>query len=493
MIPAHVARGLLGAARQVGACGILGEAALCAAGTLRCRPMDHFHYIDGQLRCEDLPVAEIARRFGTPTYIYSRATLVDHYDRLKEAFAELDPLICYSVKSSGNIHLCRVLAQRGAGMDVVSGWELERAFLAGCPMERVVYAGVGKTEPEIMAALDGRHALLPRQAKGLPAHAAAHAMRGSIRYFNIESEPEFETISTIARRLGVATRGALRVNPDVDPRTHIYTSTGKKETKFGVDIERALAFFERYGRDEFLTLDAIHLHIGSPIYSTEPYIAAIHKTMQLIHTLERRGFAINVLDLGGGFGADYETDSSPLAADYAAAIVPLLRERVRQGMRLILEPGRSISANAGLLLMRVLYVKQGGGKQFVICDGGMNDLIRPALYGSFHFIWPAAVEERFIPPRRTEQMDLPGLEVCDIVGPICESGDFLAKERRLPPVKSGDLIAVYTAGAYGMAMASNYNSQPMPAEVLVNRGEAQLIRRRQEMMDLVGPEVEVGI
>lgn len=457
--------------------------------------MDHFRYVNGQLRCEDVPVRELAERFGTPTYIYSQGTLLDHYDRLKAAFSELDPLICYSVKSSGNIHLCRVLADRGAGMDVVSGWELERAFLSGCPMEKVVYAGVGKTDAEIMAALDGRHSLLGAGRQGGAGQGLRvpdPSGRGTIGYFNIESEPEFENLAAIARRLGVRTRGALRVNPDVDPRTHVYTSTGKKESKFGVDIERALAFFERYGRDEFLSLDAIHLHIGSPIYSTEPYITAINKTLELISTLEARGFRINALDLGGGFGADYETDRSPVAADYAAAIIPLLRDRVKRGMRLILEPGRTISANAGLLLMRVLYVKQGGTKQFVICDGGMNDLIRPALYGSFHFIWPAEIEERFVPPggRRAENMELPGLEMCDIVGPICESGDFLAKERRLPPMKRGDLVAVFAAGAYGMAMASNYNSQPMPAEVLVHGREARLIRRRQTAMDLAGPEIE---
>jgi diaminopimelate decarboxylase len=462
--------------------------------------MDDFRYREGRLFCEDLPISEVAERFGTPTYVYSTNTLVDHYDRLKAAFSELDPLICYSVKSSGNIHLCRVLAERGAGMDVVSGWELERAVLAGCPMEKIVYAGVGKTDAEIMAALDGRFALgrdgeTERRRDEKPESVSGTAdptNRGAIGYFNIESEPEFENIAAIARRLGVRTRGALRVNPDVDPKTHVYTSTGKKETKFGVDIERALAFFEKYGKDEFLSLDAIHLHLGSPIYSAEPYIAAIHKTLELIETLEKKGFRINALDLGGGFGADYETDKSPAASDYAAAIVPLLRDRVKnKGMRLILEPGRTISGNAGLLLMRVLYVKQGGSKQFVICDGGMNDLIRPALYGSFHFIWPAEVEAKFVPPRRAENLEMPGLEMCDIVGPICESGDFLAKERKLPPVGRGDLIAVYTAGAYGMVMASNYNAHPMPAEVLVDGREARLIRRRQEMADLVGPELDV--
>ena len=455
--------------------------------------MDYFEFRSGVLHCEGTPATEIARRFGTPTYVYSARTLLDHYDRLAEAFRELDPLICYSVKSCGNVNICRLLVDRGAGMDVVSGGELERAWLAGCPMDRVVYAGVGKSDAEIMAALDGGRSLLAGdQATGGPGLPSPRnpADRGPIAYFNIESEPEFENIAAIARRMGVRARGALRVNPDVDPKTHIYTSTGKKETKFGVDIERALAFFERYGRDESLRLDAIHLHIGSPVYEIGPYIAAINKALALMDELAGRGHEITTLDLGGGFGADYETDRSPLAADYARAIVPLLRDRVARGLRIILEPGRTISANAGLLLTRVLYVKQGGGgKQFVICDAGMHTLIRPALYSAFHFIWPAEPGPAMAPPRRAEKFDLPGLTTCDIVGPICESGDFLAKDRAIPPVRRGDIIAVFTAGAYGMSMANNYNTQPLPAEVLVDSAGAKLIRRRQEIAELLRPEL----
>jgi diaminopimelate decarboxylase len=363
--------------------------------------------------------------------------------------------------------------------------------LAGCPMDRIVYAGVGKTDAEIQAALDGRHSLLgsDRATKRRRDEGKA-AARGSIAYFNIESEPEFENIAAIARQMGVKARGALRVNPDVDPKTHVYTSTGKKETKFGVDIERAIAFFERYGRDEFLALDAIHLHIGSPVYEIAAYVAAVEKSLKLIDDLAARGFKVRALDLGGGFGADYETDRSPVAADYAKAIVPLLRDRVRAGLKIILEPGRTISANAGLLLTRVLYVKEGGGgKQFVICDAGMHTLIRPALYGAFHFIWPAEPGPGFVPQKRAEKMEMAGLRACDIVGPICESGDFLAKERALPPVKRGDVIAVFTAGAYGMVMANNYNTQPLPAEVLVAGGDASLIRLRQNIEDLVLPEL----
>jgi diaminopimelate decarboxylase len=463
-----------------------------AAG-VRCGRMDHFTYRHGRLHCEGMDAAGLADRFGTPLYVYSRRTLEEHYDRLAAAFAALSPLICYSVKSCGNLGVCRVLVQRGAGMDVVSGGELERALLAGCPREKVVYAGVGKTDPEIEAALDGGRSLLPPKRGGDDRPSSQGRQGGPIGYFNIESEPEFENIAAIARRLGVGCRGALRVNPDVDPRTHVYTSTGKKESKFGVDIERARAFFDRYGRDEWLRLDAIHLHIGSPVYETGPYVAAVEKALRLIDDLEVRGYPIAALDLGGGFGADYETDRSPAPSDYAAAIVPLLRERARRGLRVILEPGRMISANAGLLLTRVLYVKEGGGgKRFIICDAGMQTLLRPSLYGSFHFIWPVVPGEgpggSMVAPRRSESLEMPGLVTCDVVGPICESGDFLAKERRLPPVKRGDVLAVFTAGAYGMAMASNYNSQPLPAEVLVEGEEARLLRRRQGIEDLVGPE-----
>lgn len=458
--------------------------------------MDHFNYRDGRLWCEGVAAEEVAARFGTPSYVYSKATLLGHYDRIAAAFADLDPLICYSVKSCGNLGVLRTLVERGAGMDVVSGGELERAFLAGCPMEKVVYAGVGKTDGEIRAALDGKGSLLGRHG-GTEAPAAAGrlrhegpdpARRGAIGWFNIESEAEFENVARIAREMGVKAHGALRVNPDVDPKTHAYTTTGKKESKFGVDLERALAFFEKYGRDEFLRLDAVHIHLGSPIYTVEPYVQGITKVLALIDELARRGFAINAIDLGGGFGADYETDKSPAAADYAAAIVPLLRGYARSGRKIILEPGRTISANAGVLLTRVLYVKQGGTKTFVITDAGMQTLIRPSLYGSFHFMWPAEVRPEHVPTRRAEKMEMPGLVACDVVGPICETGDFLAKDRAIPPVKRGDLLAVFTAGAYGMTMASNYNAQPLPAEVLVDGGEARVVRRRQTVAEMLGAE-----
>ena len=429
--------------------------------------MDAFTYRDGQLFCENLSVDDLAKQFGTPTYVYSRSTFEDHYDRLRKAFGDLDPIICYSIKSCGNVHICKLLADRGAGMDVVSGGELYRARKAGAAMSKVVYAGVGKTDTEIAAALDA-----------------------GIGYFNIESEAEFENIAALARRTKARANGALRVNPDVaDPRTHAKTTTGKKETKFGVDIERAKRFFEKYGRDEHLRLNAIHLHIGSPIYSAEPYVLAMTWALALIEDLRAAGHTISAIDIGGGFAADYESGASPAWTDYAADIVPLLKPFKQAGGTIILEPGRTIAANAGLLLTRVQYIKLGGRKKFVIVDSGMHHLVRPTMYDSFHFIWPTRVAPQHEPKQRKAAMDIAGLEPCDVVGPICESGDFLAKDRPLPPVARGDLLGVFTAGAYGMVMASNYNAMPRPAEVLVSGEDATLIRRRETYDDLVAAEM----
>lgn len=423
--------------------------------------MDYFTYKRSELFCEDVAAHEIATAAGTPCYVYSQATIVDHYDRLAAAFAALIPLICFSIKSCSNINICRMLVQRGAGMDLVSGGELHRALLAGADPAKCVYAGVGKADEEIRDSINSK-----------------------VGWFNVESEAEFENISAIAAKMNAACKAALRVNPDVDPHTHRYTSTGKKETKFGVDIERAKAFFKSYGRDRHCQLRGIHLHIGSPVFTVEPYVQAIEKALQLIDDLQREGYEIEMLDLGGGFGADYESDQSPLASDYADRIVPLLQDRVKKGLRIILEPGRTIIANAGILLLRVLYMKTSGDKTFAICDGGMNDLIRPSHYGAFHFIWPAKVEPRHVPVRRAKAMELPGLQLMDVVGPICESGDFLALDRALPPLKRGDLLAVFTTGAYGMVMASHYNSMPLPPEILVTGSRWNVIRRRETYDDL---------
>jgi len=434
--------------------------------------MDRFSYRDGELFAEDVPVRAIAEAAGTPCFVYSRATLEDHYDRLVEAFAPIDPLVCYSVKSCGNLGVLRVLAERGAGMDVVSGGELFRACAAGVPASKCVYAGVGKTDAEIRGAI--------REGLGL---------------FNCESEQEFENIARIAAAERATVRVALRINPDVDPKTHGYTSTGKKETKFGVDLERARRFFATYGRDPHAKLEGLHLHIGSPIYTVDPYREAMTKTAALVDELARDGFDIRSIDLGGGFGADYESAQSPPLKDYAAAIIPIAKPLHDRGIRFILEPGRTIVANAGILVVQVLYTKTSGDKRFAICDAGMNALLRPSHYGSFHFIWPVAPGEALTPTRRAidpmvgDPAARDRIVAQDVVGPLCETGDFLALDRPLPAsLARGDLLAVFTAGAYGMSMASRYNSSPLPAEVLVSGGSSEIVRERETYESLVEHE-----
>jgi diaminopimelate decarboxylase len=427
--------------------------------------MDLFEYREGALWCEDVLARDVAERVGTPCYLYSAGTLREHYRRIRQAFAAVDPLICYSVKSCGNLSVCRLLADLGSGMDVVSGGELHRALAAGTPPERIVYAGVGKRDDEIAAALDA-----------------------GIHLLNVESEQEFENIARIAAARGRTCTCALRINPDVDPRTHRFTTTGTRETKFGVDIERARAFFRTYGRDAHARLTGLHLHIGSPVTDTEPYVRAVGKALALREALLAEGFAVDVLDVGGGFAADYETGRSPSAADYARAIVPLLEPAVRTGMRVVLEPGRSIAANAGILMTRVQYVKRSGDRTFAICDAGMNALLRPSHYDAFHFIWPAEPGPAMVPHARLADPGLPGLVPTDVVGPLCETGDYLALERPMPAVARGDLIAVFTAGAYGMSMASRYNSSPLPAEAMVDGSECRIIRRRETVEDLLAHE-----
>jgi len=427
--------------------------------------MDFFQYQNGQLFCEDVAVDDIMAKAGSPVYIYSRATFERHYDALAKAFAELDPIICYSIKSCGNLNILKLLAQRGSGMDVVSGGELFRAQQAGADMSKVVYAGVGKTDPEIEAGIEA-----------------------GIGWFNIESEAEFENIAAIAKRMGKTANGALRLNPDVfDPKTHAKTTTGKKETKFGVDIERAKRFFETYGHNEHCRLTAIHLHIGSPIYSPKPYVQAITKALELIDGLRASGYTVDTLDIGGGYAADYESGKSPAYTAYAEAIVPLLRGK---DLKVIIEPGRTISANAGVLACKVQYIKTGGSKTFAIVDTGMHHLIRPSFYEGFHFAWPTRVNDEHVPAKRAQAMDMPGLKTYDVVGPICETSDTLASGRDLPPLKRGDGLCFFTAGAYGMVMASNYNAIPRPAEILVDGGKATVIRRRETYDDLVEQERE---
>ena len=424
--------------------------------------MDYFKYNKGELFAEDVSVEKIAVGAGTPVYIYSKATMLDHFEKLKKAFAKLDTTICYSIKACGNINILKILADAGSGFDIVSGGELYRAQQAGADMKKTVFAGVGKTDEEILAAL-----------------------KAEIGYFNIESEAELENLINHAKQAGKKTKAALRVNPDVDPKTHKHITTGTKETKFGVDIERAEKVFEQYGKNDYVNLCAIHVHLGSGGKTIDPYCEAIKKVLPLIDTLRGKGFKIEMIDLGGGYGADYQTGTVPTAADYANGIVPLLKDK---NLKLVLEPGKSIMANAGILLTKVLYLKQGGSKKFVIVDAGMNDLIRPWLYDAFHFIWPARVEERFSFLKRTDKLDIKGLEFVDIVGPICEGTDFFAKDRAIPPVKRGDLISIFTAGAYGFTMASNYNARLLPAEVLVDGKNFKVIRKRQNYEEMVAPE-----
>jgi len=424
--------------------------------------MDYFNYKAGELFAEDVDVANIAAEAGTPVYVYSKATFLDHLNKIQKAYSQLPTTICYSVKACGNINILKFLAEAGSGFDIVSSGELYRTTCAGADPAKIVYAGVGKTDAEITEALNA-----------------------NIAYFNIESEAELKNLIRLAKKAGKTAKAALRVNPDVDPKTHVYITTGKKETKFGVDIERAEKVFAEFGDNGAVSLCAIHVHLGSGGKTTEPYCEAVEKILPLIDRLRSSGHTIEALDLGGGYGADYETETVPSAADYASGIVPLLKNR---DLELILEPGKSIAANAGILLTEVIYLKKGGAKKFVIVDAGMNDLIRPSLYDAFHFIWPVSVEERFEPSKKTRSVAIAGVEVVDVVGPICEAADFFAKDRALPSVKRGDTLAVFTAGAYGFTMASNYNARLLPAEVLVDGDKFAVIRKRQTYEDLVALE-----
>jgi diaminopimelate decarboxylase len=424
--------------------------------------MDHFNYRNGELQCEQVPVAQIVEAVGTPVYVYSAATFIDHYDAVVRAFESLNPLICYSIKSCANVHICRMLRERGAGFDVVSGGELVRALEAGGHPARIVFAGVGKSDEEINQAIDAK-----------------------IGWFNIESEAELENLIAIARRRGEYVNAALRVNPDVDPRTHRYTTTGKRENKFGVDLERAGRVLRDHRRPDAVRLSGIHLHIGSPVNSIEPYVRAIQKVLGLIDDLRRGGHVIDTLDIGGGFGAHYKAEEAPPAIRYAEAIIPLLVDR---GLGIIMEPGRSIAANAGILVAKVLYLKESGERNFLIVDAGMNDLLRPVLYDAYHFIWPLRPPEGLAPVDRGDDVSLPGLVPMDVVGPVCESADFFAKDRLLPPMQRGDLLAIFSSGAYGMVMASHYNGRPNPPEVLVEGDAFRLIRRRETYEDLLAPE-----
>src|SRR5450432_322567 len=424
--------------------------------------MDHFNYKNDELYCEDVPAEKIAREVGTPVYVYSKATLLHHCRQLVAAFSPVDATICYSIKSCGNLNICKLLADAGCGFDVTSGGELYRALQAGGDPKKIIYAGVGKTDEEIR--------------DGIEAGIAA---------FNLESEEEIENVDRIAASICKVAIGALRVNPDVDPKTHRHTTTGKKETKFGVDIERAERVFDQYKNLKNLRMAGVHMHIGSPVYTIQPYIDATKKMTELIDRLTAKGHKIEWFDMGGGFGVNYERpDQAQPPSEYAKALLPFVQGKP---YKIALEPGRYIAGNAGILLTRVLYRKMGGSKKFVIIDAGMNDLIRPVLYDSFHFIWPAKPRPvgANVPRERNRDTSPVDGEIVDVVGPICESGDFLAKDRPLPQTKRGDLLAVFTAGAYSFSMSSNYNNRPRAPEVLVDGDRIRIIRRRETLDDLI--------
>ncbi|MDX1998258.1 MAG: diaminopimelate decarboxylase [Thermoanaerobaculia bacterium] len=446
--------------------------------------MHPFDWRGGVLHADEVPVPEIAAAVGTPTYVYSATAIRAAYRRLEAAFSPLRARLRYAVKASPNLHLCRLLRSLGAGMDVVSGGELERAWLAGAPMADMVFAGVGKSDAEIRAALDGRFSPMREAAERFG--MADPAGRGPVGLLNVESESELRSIARIGAELGVRARAAVRVNPNVDPHTHEYTTTGKEENKFGIDADRIVELFERYAGSPGVELVGLHVHIGSPVPLVEPYAEAIAVVSTLIDELAARGHHVSVLDLGGGWPVDYRDGEVPPLEAYAERIVPLLAARVAAGLEVCLEPGRSILANSGVLLSRVQHVKHGRAKTFVIGDAGMHTLLRPALYRAFHFAWPVAWDG----PRPTfaEDPGLPNLTPCDLVGPICETGDFLARSRPLPPIEQGELVAVFSAGAYGMSMCSNYNDHGRPAEVLVDGDTVTVINERQSLAALLETE-----
>lgn len=411
--------------------------------------MHDFQYRGDQLYCEEFPIHTIAKEVGTPFYLYSLNTLENHFRAFDSAFSTVPHLVCFSAKANSNLSILRVFVRLGAGVDVVSGGELFRAMKAGVKPERIVYSGVGKRREEI-----------------------EYALEVSILMFNAESSQELVEIDRIAGRLGTKAPVSLRVNPDVDPRTHPYVSTGLKKDKFGINIKKSLAEYRLASTLPNIQVVGVSCHIGSQLTEVGPFVEAGQRIKELVATLRNEGINIQYVDLGGGLGITYHQEEPPHPREYAQA---LMKEVAGIDCLLILEPGRVIVGNAGILVTSVLYTKEGGEKNFIIVDAAMNDLIRPSLYGSYQNIQPVQPSGR-------------GEIVVDVVGPICESGDFLAKDRKLPKVNPGDLLAVMSAGAYGFTMSSNYNSRPRAAEVLVAKDRFYIIREREDYEDLIKGE-----
>jgi diaminopimelate decarboxylase len=415
---------------------------------------DSFHYRQGELFCDNLSLSSLAERFGTPAYIYSQSTILRNYERLRGALARIPGLICYSVKANSHLRILSLLRQAGAGFDVVSGGELARALRAGAAPDTIVFSGVGKTRDEIDAGL-----------------------AAGIMMFNVESAGELAVIESRAHALGKVGRIAIRVNPDVEADTHPYISTGQMIHKFGVPKDEAPELYRRAARSSQLKVQGVACHIGSQILEVAPFWKALDEILNVARQLAAEGIAVETLDLGGGYGISYGAEP-PLDVEQLARG---LEDRLRATpLRLILEPGRALVGNAGALITRVLYVKRNQTKNFVVVDAGMNDLMRPTLYGSYHEIVPAR-------EGAAERLQ------ADIVGPLCESGDFFAHDRDMPDVQPGDLLAVLTVGAYGFVLSSNYNTRPRPAEVLVQGAEAELIRPRETVENLMAGEDSVRI
>jgi diaminopimelate decarboxylase len=411
--------------------------------------MHHFHYRNGTLYAEDLPVEEIAQKVGTPFYLYSYRTLTRHYKVFDEALSDLKHLICYSVKANSNLAILRIFAKHGAGADVVSGGEIFRAKKAGIESKKIVFSGVGKTEEEIL-----------------------YGLREGILMFNVESRDEFQFLKSLASKIGKKVPISFRVNPDIDPHTHPYISTGLKTSKFGIEVEEALNLYSEAKESKQVQLLGISCHIGSQITEIGPFIEAFEKIKELYEILTQKGCEIPYVDLGGGLGITYKDELPPHPREYSRSLI----ERAK-GMdcTFIFEPGRVLVGNAGILVTKVLYRKRNGGREFVIVDAGMNDLIRPSLYRAYHEIWPVRREERPIIK-------------ANIVGPVCETTDFFAQEREIQDVKPGELLAIMGAGAYGFSMSSNYNSRVRAAEVLVKDDQMWIIRKRETYEDLIRGE-----
>ncbi len=411
--------------------------------------MNYFDYRDNRLFCEEVSVEEIAREAGTPFYLYSHRTLKQHFQVFDAAFGEIPHMICYAVKANSNTAILRLFAREGGGVDLVSGGELYRALKAGVEPGKIVYSGVGKRDDEI-----------------------DFALKTGILMFNVESDQELRTINERAATMGVRAGIALRVNPDVDPQTHPHISTGLKENKFGIDVEGALVSYRNAVALSSLDIKGVSCHIGSQVTKVSPFIDALERLKDLIRRLREEGIAIRYLDLGGGLGIAYDRETPPHPDEYARAIIDASKDL---DCTFIFEPGRVIVGNAGILVTRVLYTKANDGKRFIIVDAGMNDLIRPSLYGAFHQIRPVV-------RRGGEEI------MADVVGPICETGDFLARGRLLPDFRRGELMAVMSAGAYGFAMSSNYNSRPRVPEILVRDERWYVIRKRETCEDLTRGE-----